>query len=188
MTTDELTTTTQEHGPTLTPDQITALRTGTAYVVDLEDGKATLRVRRDLPAPSGFKTPYSDGPQAETTFDVGADSTVSACFVMLYTPPSMRALAHIVRPGDVLRFHARVNNNGYLSAASIPPGAMEERYHAGGYPKLFAEELVVTILRPNPKTGKVRTLVRDWLLAYTIVPDNTARNIRPRANARQGGR
>jgi hypothetical protein len=167
-----------ELGPTLTAEHVTALRTGDAYVVAMEDGKATMRVTRSLPAPAGFKPAYSDGPEAETTFDVGADSTVTATFVMLYAPPPMRALALIARPGDVLRFHARCNNNGYLDAATIAPGAMNDRYHAGGYPKLYAEELTVTILRPNSKTGKVRTILRDWVLTYTIVPDNTARNIR----------
>lgn len=169
----ETTTTTE---PTLAPmtlsvEDCAAIRTATSYVVRLEGETASLELtRRTMARERGYGR---TSVELERTIRGSAGSLVQGLFMELYVSGSWKALAQLVRPGDTLRFYASDDNsNGYLRAACIPAGAMDEQYHSSGYPRIYVDELRVNIDR------KGRQLVNGMLLTYSICPDNSARAVR----------
>lgn len=83
-----------------------------------------------------------------------------------------RALAYMLKPGDILFFRVVENNNDYLNAAEIPAGKIQ--YHPAYY-KLHNDTLFVMIVR-NYGT-KRETEIATLELEHSICPDNSARAI-----------
>jgi len=161
---------------TLTATDIRAMRAADSFALWIDGDIAQLRLgKRAKRAPSDpFRSFATDEGKYDILCDLNSITTGSTCG--LYTPPTLRALALIVRPGDCLRWAFRTNNNGYADAAIIPAGTLD--HDLRGYDRLFCDELVVTVIR-RAKTGRETCILSEFVMAHSLTPDNSARMRRP---------
>jgi hypothetical protein len=158
----------------LSSDDCAALRGATTYVVRLDGQTVSLELTRKERTPNRKDGYGRTSVERSRTIGGAAGSLTRATFVQLYPGGAWQAFARVVRPGDVLRFYASEDNsNGYLRAAVIPAGAMEDGYHPQGYPRLYVDELCVDVVRNG------RLVVDRLVLCYSICPQNSARAVVP---------
>lgn len=153
----------------LTKDDIAAMRGANHYHIHLTDGVARLTLTRltRISHPGYPSEEVSTRREIEGT----AGNRVSG-FFSHYPSGAWSALAKLVKPGDVLMFSLYPDNsNQYLKSAAIPSGAMEGLNRVG-YPRLYADELWVSVLREGV------TFLSGLVLGYSICPDNSARAVK----------
>jgi len=158
----------------LTAEDCAAIRGATTYVVRLEGDTVRLDLTRKERTPDRKDGYGRTTVERERTIGGAAGTTVRGTFVELYPGGAWQALSLIVRPGDVLRFYAHDDNsNGYLRAAVIPPGAMNEQYHYQGYPRIYLDECCVDVVRGT------RLVLNRLVLCHQVSPQNSARAVQP---------
>lgn len=164
----------------LSKDDIYAIRQADRMYAHVRPGdKSTLTAVKNL---CGQKRgPFASQArevQREIAIDASSHDSAPKAFFSIscgqYGRGNMAILAAMLRPGDRIVLHATTNNNGYLDAASIQPGRLENSRDA--YERLYVDELLAAVVRV--KDGRDRTIASNVLISYSICPDNSARAIR----------
>jgi hypothetical protein len=146
----------------LTLDDIRAMKQASRFSVRIDNDGAHVRLTKELPV---RKTgPFCGGGERQEVgreFNANIWSTTCGRFYASHCDGAWRALSLLARPGDMLLFEMRVNNNGYVDKAH-----------------LFHDELLVTLLRRGKLGKRDITIVRDLVLMTSITPENSARAIK----------
>ena len=164
----------------LTKDDIDAIRQADRMYAHVRPGdRSTLTAVKNLYGQKRgpFESQAREA-QREIAVDAASATGSKAHFSIScgqYGRGNMAILAAMLRPGDRLVLHATTNNNGYLDAASIQRGRLENA-PGDSYDRLYVDELLAAIVRT--KDERDRTIASNVLISYSICPDNSARAIR----------
>ena len=159
--------------PALTKDDVKAIKEAQTFIVYLRRDEGSLTLKKKIRKKDLLFTTDEDYARYEMKLENDQITLPRdhnrATFVSLYADGAYDALKRLIRVGDKLIFRARENGNGYIDAAIIPPGALKEDFHLGGYDALFVDELTVSIVRNG------RMIVREMVVESTVCPNNSAR-------------